>query len=73
MRLIDLDKFLEDLRNECCDVCDADERCPAYSEFGYSFELIERVAERQVIIKDEPVKDNSFDKLMDETNLDFKK
>lgn len=49
MRMIDLDKFLVDLSNECCDVCKTDPRCPLYSEYGYSYDLIERVAERQAI------------------------
>lgn len=50
MRLMDADKFLEDLQNECCDVVDADDRYPAYTEFGYSRELIERVIERQTFV-----------------------
>lgn len=50
MRLIDLDKFLEDLRNEGCDVCKTDSVCSLYSEFGYSYDLVERVAERQNLV-----------------------
>ena len=50
MRTIDLDKFLSDLWREGCDVVNADPICPSYSEFGYSYELIKQVAERQEII-----------------------
>lgn len=50
MKLIDADKFLEDLENEGCDVINADARCPLYTEFGYSYELIKRVLERQDVI-----------------------
>ena len=52
MRTIDLDKFLVDLKNECCDVCKTDPRCSLYSEFGHSYDLIERVAERQNIMEE---------------------
>ena len=58
MRIIDLDKFLSDLRSEQCDVCDTDATCPLYSEFGYSYDLIERVAERQGIIDTDCSKPN---------------
>lgn len=49
MRMIDLDKFLRDLWNEPCDI---NELCSdwAKSSFGYSYELIEQVAERQDIM-----------------------
>lgn len=50
MRMVDLDRFLIDLSNEGCDVCRTDSRCPLYSEYGYSYDLIERVVERQPII-----------------------
>ena len=50
MRLMDADKFLEDLLNEGCDVINADERYIIYSEYGYSRELIERVVERQMFV-----------------------
>ena len=49
MRTIDLDKFLKDLWNEECDVNDLHSNW-AMSSFGYSYELIERVAERQKIV-----------------------
>lgn len=55
MKIIDADKFLTDIQNICCDVCDTDERCPAYSEFGHSFEQIRRVVEKQKTILAEPV------------------
>lgn len=52
MRYVNLDKFLEDLRNICCDVFECDETGRVY-ETGYSYELIERVAERQdILVKD---------------------
>ena len=52
MRMIDLDKFLKDLWNEECDVNDlSSDR--SKSTFGYSYELVERVAERQEIIEKE--------------------
>ena len=53
MRMIDLDKFLVDLWNEQCDVNDLHSNWEK-SSFGYSYELIERVAERQdvVIVED---------------------
>jgi hypothetical protein len=52
MRYVNLDKFLEDLRNERCDVFDFNEYGDIY-ESGYSYELIEQVAERQdVIVKE---------------------
>lgn len=50
MRLMDADKFLEDLQNEGCDIMDADTRYSLYPEFGYSRELIERVIERQTFV-----------------------
>ena len=50
MRLMDVDKFLRDLKNDGCDVINADARCPLYTEFGYSYELIKRVIERQDLI-----------------------
>ena len=50
MRLVDLDKFLLDLQSESHDVLDIDYRHPEYSEYGYSYELIERVVERQDIV-----------------------
>lgn len=56
MKLIDVDRFLEDLNNECCDVVDADERYPAYSEYGYSYELIKQVLERRKPIYSEEIK-----------------
>jgi hypothetical protein len=48
MRMIDLDAFLKDLWNEQCDVNDL---CSdwAKSAFGYSYDLVERVAERHVV------------------------
>lgn len=49
MRMIDLDKFLKDLWNEQCDVNDLHSDW-SKSSFGYSYELVERVAERQEII-----------------------
>lgn len=48
MRMIDLDKFLKDLWNEECDVNDLSSDW-SKSSFGYSYELVERVAERHVI------------------------
>lgn len=47
MRMVDADAFLLDLQNEGCDIINADPRHYLYSEFGYSYELIERVIERQ--------------------------
>ena len=52
MRMIDLDKFLSDLWNEECDVNDLGSDW-SKSTFGYSYELVERVAERQEIIEKE--------------------
>lgn len=49
MRMIDLDKFLVDLWNEECDVNDLSSDW-SKSSFGYSYELVERVAERQEIV-----------------------
>ena len=49
MRMIDLDNFLKDLWNEECDVNDLSSNW-AKSSFGYSYELVERVAERQEIV-----------------------
>lgn len=49
MRTIDLDKFLKDLWNEPCDVNDLVNSNWAKSSFGYSYELVERVAERHVV------------------------
>lgn len=49
MRMIDLDKFLADLWNEQCDVNDLHSNWEK-SSFGYSYELVERVAERQTIV-----------------------
>lgn len=49
MRLVDLDKFLLDLQSESHDVLDIDYRHPEYSEYGYSYELVEQVAERHVM------------------------
>ena len=49
MRMIDLDKFLVDLSNECFDVRDLDTFHYDNSKYGYSYDLIERVAERQAI------------------------
>lgn len=48
MRKVDLDAFLKDLWNEECDVNDL---CSNWSKsaFGYSYELVEQVAERHVI------------------------
>lgn len=51
MRLIDADKFLKDLLCLPCDVCDTDERYPAYSEFGHSFEQIERLVNKQKTVE----------------------
>ena len=51
MRKIDLDAFLKDLWNEACDVTDLSSNW-AKSTFGYSYELIEQVAERHVIEED---------------------
>lgn len=51
MRMIDVDAFLRDLENEGCDIINADPRCHLYSEFGYSYELIERVIERQSMVQ----------------------
>lgn len=50
MRMIDLDKFLVDLWNEPCDVNDLVNSNWSKSAFGYSYELVERVAERQTIM-----------------------
>lgn len=52
MRMIDLDKFLKDLWNEPCDVNDLSSDW-SKSSFGYSYELVERVAERQDIVEKE--------------------
>ena len=52
MRMIDLDKFLFDLWNEACDVNDLSSDW-SKSTFGYSYELVERVAERQEIVEKE--------------------
>jgi hypothetical protein len=52
MRIIDLDKFLLDLWNEPCDVNDLSSNW-SKSTFGYSYELIERVAEKQDIVEKE--------------------
>ena len=52
MRMIDLDKFLSDLWNEQCDVNDLSSDW-SKSSFGYSYELVERVAERQDIVEKE--------------------
>lgn len=48
MRMVDLDKFLKDLWNEECDVNDLSSDW-SKSTFGYSYELVERVAERHVV------------------------
>ena len=48
MRMIDLDKFLNDLWNEECDVNDLSSDW-SKSSFGYSYELVERVAERHIV------------------------
>ena len=53
MRMIDLDKFLTDLWNESCDVNDLVNSDWSKSSFGYSYELVERVAERQDIVEKE--------------------
>lgn len=50
MRMIDLDKFLKDLWNEETDVNDLVNSDWSKSAFGYSYELVERVAERQNIV-----------------------
>lgn len=52
MRMVDLDKFLVDLWNEECDVNDLSSDW-SKSSFGYSYELVERVAERQEIVEKE--------------------
>lgn len=52
MRMVDLDKFLIDLWNEECDVNDLSSDW-SKSSFGYSYELVERVAERQKIVEKE--------------------
>lgn len=52
MRMIDLDKFLKDLWNEETDVNDLSSDW-SKSSFGYSYELVERVAERQKIVEKE--------------------
>ena len=52
MRMIDLDIFLKDLWNEQCDVNDLSSDW-SKSSFGYSYELVEQVAERQKIIEKE--------------------
>lgn len=52
MRTIDLDAFLKDLWNEQCDVNDLSSNW-AKSSFGYSYELVEQVAERHVVEKKE--------------------
>ena len=49
MRTIDLDAFLRDLWNEPCDVNDLSSNW-SKSTFGYSYELVEQVAERQNIM-----------------------
>lgn len=48
MRTIDLDAFLKDLWNEECDVNDLSSDW-SKSSFGYSYELVERVAEKHVV------------------------
>ena len=52
MRMVDLDAFLRDLWNEECDVNDLSSDW-SKSSFGYSYELVERVAERQKIVEKE--------------------
>lgn len=52
MRIMDVDAFLKDLWNEECDVNDLSSDW-SKSSFGYSYELVERVAERQEIIEKE--------------------
>lgn len=52
MRMVDIDAFLKDLWNEECDVNDLSSDW-SKSSFGYSYELVERVAERQVIVEKE--------------------
>lgn len=48
MRMVDIDAFLKDLWNEQCDVNELHSDW-SKSSFGYSYELVERVAERHVI------------------------
>jgi hypothetical protein len=48
--MIDMDAFLTDLQDEGCDIIKIDYTYSLYSEFGYSYDLIERVAERQKIV-----------------------
>lgn len=48
MRMIDLDKFLKDLWNEETDVNDLSSDW-SKSSFGYSYELVELVAERHIV------------------------
>ena len=50
MRYVNLDKFLEDLRNTEGDITEWDEYWRKLVEVGYSYELIEQIAERQDII-----------------------
>ena len=52
MRMVDIDAFLRDLWNEPCDVNDLSSNW-SKSTFGYSYELVEQVAERQDIIEKE--------------------
>lgn len=48
MRMMDVDAFLKDLWNEECDVNDLNSDW-SKSSFGYSYELVERVAERHIV------------------------
>lgn len=50
MRLVNIDAFLSDLYHEGCDVIRPPYDGELYGEYGYSYDLIEKIVERQSMI-----------------------